>query len=63
MPTKTVLIKVSGSQEGVKEFLAVVNSIFKVAIVGTIKPNDHDGGVHVFIDVDPALTKLEAQTA
>jgi len=59
MTTKQVIVKVTGSKEGVDEFVAVVKDVFKLILVGAVRPNNSDDGVHCFIDLDPSTTTLK----
>jgi hypothetical protein len=38
-----------------------MRKVFPIAIVGNIRSNDRDSGVHCFLDLDASITRMEAQ--
>jgi len=58
---KQVLVKVSGDRVSVEECVAIMRKVFPIAIVGNIRSNDRDSGVHCFLDLDASITRMEAQ--
>jgi hypothetical protein len=53
--TNQVVVKVTGSKEGVNEFNTVMKKVFKLVLVSAIRPNNSDDGFHCFIDIDPTI--------
>jgi hypothetical protein len=57
----TVTIKISGKRVDVEQFLVELEKTYAMMLKSKLLYND-DGGVHVFVDLDPyALRKVEAK--
>jgi hypothetical protein len=56
-----VKIKVSGNQAAVEQFLKELDKNFALMLKSKLLANEHDLGVHCFIDLDPCAVRKEAE--
>ena len=47
-----ILVKISGTEISVQKFLEKLKKTYGMLMVGKLLPNDDDGGVHCFVDVN-----------
>ena len=56
MESETISMKIQGQREAVELAILQLRELYKMIIVGPIKQNDADTGVHVFLTINPHIT-------